>query len=226
MGLGVYFVSLIGGYIFLRTFKLTRYSIKRDSGYHLLFKSATIGTVLVIILYPIIRYGVSDCHFFNTDLGKFINEITAFSSFVLGYILAAILNIFDYKYDFGKIAIMKYGNLKEILLYESAENNSIIEVTLNTGKVYIGWVSQVNDFIWGDDQYFKIITLLSGYRDEKLNLIVTTNYAKIYVEMKKIPNIKELMDDNQKDIFVINISSSSLITIRPFFDEIYSELHS
>ncbi len=40
MGLGLFFVPLIGGYLFLRLCNYTRFSVGRESGYHSWFVEA------------------------------------------------------------------------------------------------------------------------------------------------------------------------------------------
>ena len=47
MGLGLFLVPVLGGYLLLTKWHYTRYNILRKSGYHLFFQSAIAGCVLV-----------------------------------------------------------------------------------------------------------------------------------------------------------------------------------
>ena len=47
MGFGLLFVPLVGGYLFLTRCHWTRFSVRRQSGHHLLFGSASAGLLLL-----------------------------------------------------------------------------------------------------------------------------------------------------------------------------------
>lgn len=54
MGLGLLLIPAIGGYWFLTHWNYTRYRAARDSGYHVLFRSAFAGLVLFVLAYGIV----------------------------------------------------------------------------------------------------------------------------------------------------------------------------
>ena len=49
MGLGLLLVPALAGYLFLNWFNGTRYSLPRETGYHVVFQSAIAGVVLFVI---------------------------------------------------------------------------------------------------------------------------------------------------------------------------------
>lgn len=70
----------------------------------------------------------------------------------------------------------------EMLLYTATEDINLVQVTLLSRKVYIGFVLKtvsVEDL--SKTEYFSIIPVFSGYRrDDILTLEITTNYLKFY----------------------------------------------
>ena len=55
MGLGWLLVPALGGYWLLTHLRITRYSVLRDSGYHVFFRAATAGGLLVVVAYALVQ---------------------------------------------------------------------------------------------------------------------------------------------------------------------------
>ena len=49
MGLGLLLVPALAGYLFLNSFNGTRYSLPRETGYHVVFQSAIAGVLLFLL---------------------------------------------------------------------------------------------------------------------------------------------------------------------------------
>ena len=49
MGFGLLFVPLVGGYLFLTWCHRTQFLVRRQSGHHLLFQSASVGLILLAV---------------------------------------------------------------------------------------------------------------------------------------------------------------------------------
>ena len=116
MGFGLFFLSLLGGYIFNRWCKLTSYFIYRDTGYNLLFKSASTGAILAIISYFIIQgFNLSQYNIYelerNLDIPKY--TILSLLSFLLGPILSTLINSLSKIKEIEKKAIYKSENWLE-----------------------------------------------------------------------------------------------------------------
>ena len=57
MGLGLLLVPALAGYLFLSWFSATRYSLSRETGYHVVFRSAIAGVFLFFIARLIVLLG-------------------------------------------------------------------------------------------------------------------------------------------------------------------------
>jgi hypothetical protein len=76
------------------------------------------------------------------------------------------------------------ANLLKQLLHQSLIDEKLIEVTLESDKVYIGWVASQPPSIEAADGYFAMLPVRSGYRDKDTRqLVVTTRYEKVFREM-------------------------------------------
>lgn len=71
MGFGFFFVPLVSGYLFLRYCNYTRFSIGRESGYRLVFESAAVGLILLVLarllVYCILHKHVLESRLANWD---------------------------------------------------------------------------------------------------------------------------------------------------------------
>ena len=153
---------------------------------------------------------IFDIYEFEKKLNLPEYTILSFLSFVLGPIFAVLINLSNRKINFEKNAIYKSENWLEILFRESAENGVLIEVTLDTGKIYVGWIIRTTDPRF-NRQYFQMHILISGYRDNKQKIVFTTNYADVYEKLKQDEKNEFRIED-----FITIISISSLISARPF----------
>ena len=214
MGFGIFFLALLGGYWFNRIFYMTTYSIYRDSGYNLLFKSAISGVCLIVFSYFVIKYTDYSNLKIICQIQKYF-KLTEYSNvailaFLLGPISAIVLNSLNIIFRFKEKAIRKSENWLEILFRGSLNNEMMIEVTLENNKVYVGTIFEANDPRF-DRQYFQMILSLSGFRNDRHEIIFTTNYAKAL-------NTEE----NKKNLFKIIIPVSLLRSARPFDYKVYN----
>ena len=75
-------------------------------------------------------------------------------------------------------AVKRIGHELELLFAISVEESQLIQVTLKNDKAYVGWVEIIPKP--NPTQYVKLIPLFSGYRDEKKELKITTDYSLVY----------------------------------------------
>ncbi len=70
----------------------------------------------------------------------------------------------------------------EQMLYASAATVRMLQITLKSGKVYIGYVNETSNPRKTDNtEYFTLFPLLSGYRNRRTHeLVITTNYYDAY----------------------------------------------
>ena len=105
-------------------------------------------------------------------------------AFLLGPILALIVNRF---YGAGKAstrAIKRYGDEREKLFFQAMQDSSLVLVSMEDRKVYIGWPVYSPD-LRRDTKDFRLLPVLSGYRDEQtLELHLTTQYLDAYAQVQ------------------------------------------
>lgn len=95
----------------------------------------------------------------------------------------------------------------------------MLEFTLDTDKVYVGFLKELP--IPTTTDYIRIIPMFSGYRDEKKQLIFTTDYYTVYreyIDKKKINKIDDLKID-------MILTLDNLVTVSYFDQENYESFH-
>ena len=113
----------------------------------------------------------------------------------------------------------------ELLLSRSLLNGEAIQVTLSTGKVYVGYVLAAPD----PDLPTKFITLqplMSGQRNSDGKVTYTTFYDQILTEFEANPDTKDALDSFQQVIpvdKVVTLSGFNLDAYVRFLAERQSE---
>lgn len=192
---------LSGGYYIFMRFHYTRFLQQRLDRQRLLFNSIITGVILVILTYflriivesiypPIVSVLYSALPFHTPYFGT-----ASFSLFFALFITELSNRIFKKKKAI-EFAISLIGNEFELLLKSSIEYNRLLQITLDNDKFYIGWAKELP--IPSESNYVRITPAFSGYRNEKKNLVFTTQYLTVYssyVEEGKIKSIYELNSD-------------------------------
>lgn len=216
MGLGLFLVPVLGGYLFLTRLHYTRYGILRKSGYHLFFQSAIAGGVLALIARAMVVF-LSD-YFPQADpLWKRYVPIdfsgTVALSVLLGLVLPYLVNCFYGKERAERRAASESGALVELVISESLDRQKPVELSLKNGKSYIGFALDRKITSFGQSD-IALIPMKSGYRDkDNHKLILTTDY---------IPTIRRCLDDKSEipdlryEDFRIVIPVSEVQTARNF----------
>ena len=96
-------------------------------------------------------------------------------AFLLGPSAALLLNWF-YTESMGAMrAVHRDGNSMELLFLKSMESDSLVEITLHSRKVYVGWILNAS-VAEPERKFVEILPLASGFRsDETHELQFTTN---------------------------------------------------
>ncbi len=89
-------------------------------------------------------------------------------------------------------AIEKSGSELELLVAYSFKESQLIQLSLRNDKVYIGWAEVLPKP--SHCQYIQLIPLFSGYRDDKKELIIVTNYSLVYSELIQKGKIKDIQE--------------------------------
>ena len=222
-GLGLFVIPILSGYLFLTKLNYTKFEILKESGYHVLFRSALLGFILLTasngIKIMLLNYEHVGLAFdFVEKLVPIDNAVTLSFTLLLGYLLPIP---FNRRYS-EKIASRKTakenGDMIELLIDDSVHQEFAIHLTLRSGKCYIGMVVE-SQFIWPDDSDFALIPIASGYRDKDTQeLVVTTYYVSI------IEEIKAKEDGGNIDDIRIVIPMSEIVSARPFDIDIYNRV--
>ena len=183
MGLEWLLVPAVGGYWFLTHANFTRFVAHRESGHHLLLRSAAAGLVLVVVAhiavlcvdhaYPSVKE-VWRQHVLQVEHSR-----TFFGSALLGVLLPPVCNIFYGKKRAASRAATQSGDLVELLIAESIKRQDLIEVSLKSRKVYIGLALDLTPPVRGASDV-AITPFWSGYRDaDTCEVTVTTHYVPV-----------------------------------------------
>ncbi|MBE9138978.1 hypothetical protein IQ254_17570 [Nodosilinea sp. LEGE 07088] len=216
-------LPLLGGYLFLTRCAVTNYVAKQSSGNRLLFDSAVAGAVLfslAVILVSLCKDFIPGC---ADLLGRFFPSSysyldSAALAFLLGPLGSWLINRFK-KEGWTITNIQKFGSPIQVFQAKALSENRQVSITLNSGKVYVGFISQLNESLKGED-YLLLWPLLSGYRDKEDKIVVfTTNYAAVYEAIREQPNAFAMID--VKD-FQLVLPINDLESISIFDPNVYA----
>jgi hypothetical protein len=124
---------------------------------------------------------------------------TAFLAFVLGGSMWIPLNwISRSPQEAAERAIRETGDYLETLLVRAIRRTKPVSATLKSGKAYIGFVvGNIDPSV--DRRFISLLPLQSGYRNTEHQLVLHTDYARVYerisAEGRPEPELDELMKD-------------------------------
>ena len=222
MNLGLFLLPVLGGYLFLTRAYLTRYGTIRDSGYHLFFRSAAAGLVLVLAAHLLLVF-LDKCfpsvrEWWKPYLPSEYDD-TAILSLALGFVLPFLFNQFHDRKKEAERTAKGRGSFIELLIADSRVREKPVEISLRNGKSYIGFVSAFSiegGIIQRDESDVALIPVLSGYRDnDTKELEITTNYAPV---IRKWLGENDTSNSSEND-FEIVFPISEIVSARIFLPE-------
>ena len=184
----------------------------RDSGYHVFFRAATAGGLLVVVAYA---------HFVPFDYSG-----TFMLSAVPGFMLPPLINLFYKDVMVAERAAVETGDLIELLIAESIRRHILIEVSLKSGKAYIGYAIEAEPPVRGESDV-AVVPLWSGYRhSETRELTITKDYVPVisqYFNESTDPRRLPARAWRWQD-FRVAIPRSEIGSARLFDPEVYDQL--
>ena len=133
-------LPVLGGYWLLTHLVPTRTESLRRSGYHIAFQSAVVGVVLLGAAY-LTLLGVEEwCGWLKADF-----ENAAMVSAGVGLLAPHVLNRFFDQGKWEERVAARYGDLVELLIAEAIKRSRLLEVSLKSGKSYIGFYRREYD---------------------------------------------------------------------------------
>lgn len=223
MGLGWFLIPTLGGYWFLTHLHFTSYGALRDSGYHVFFRAAIAGGVLAAIARAIVL--CLNHHFPQVSetwqsYALFPYSGTAALSVLLGFVLPLAGNQFYSQEKAARRMARESGDLIELLISESIEEQKVVEISLRSGKSYIGFALESGITRQGESD-IALIPIASGYRNKDTQeLEITNDYARVILESLDDPSPSPSLV--YKD-FQIVIPMSEIVSARIFYFEVYQQ---
>ena len=198
MPFNVLLLPLLGGYIFISSWNRTRFRALRLSGNKLILESAIAGILFLAIAYAI----TSIVGFYRPNIRGFWEAIVPFEyagtsvlAFAIGATLWIPLNHIFKRDRENRRAIEESNDFLETMLERALRESKQISLTLNSGKVYVGFVSKMFDPSY-ERKYITLLPTMSGYRDkDTLKLHITTDYYKVYLRAIAGENVVERVND-------------------------------
>ena len=229
----------IGGYWLLTHWNFTSFRAERDSGYHLLLRSAFCGVglyVLAFYLLPhvicfanatVVRVAVFGFDFPPLDF-SFVASLLdeppvpltgeALLSLSLGVMTPLILNLLFWRGFCVKRTAGQFGDHVELLLERALRERKLVEVGLRSRRAYVGFVmeSGVGKTLDADAV---LVPLYSGRRDqESLRLILDTDYPSMLTQLQR--DNRPAPSDSS---FVVPLSE--IVSARLFDREVYNAIY-
>lgn len=195
-------VVLVAGFLFTSSNPITRFTQYRSSGWNLychLFIWGVWFAFLGLLTFSFTKrvLFIQENLYLHSLLDTINDSVSIFNLSILSSdIIAWMFFTITEAYFFGKLAsIVPY--VKEIAVrrsckandlknkfYESSNKRKLVQITLNTRKVYIGLIIRNNDESANKDkEYIELVPYRSGYRDDKtLKIAITNDYSKVYYD--------------------------------------------
>lgn len=222
-------LPLLGGYIFLITFFLTRFYHQRIERQRLIFNSSILAVILSLIVLALDHFIVKD---FFLNLRENIGEINpveyeglneSLLIFLSSYPLAKLFNLMLPKKKALAFVVNKWGNDFEKLFWTSLKSkddeDKLLMITTKSNKVYVGYVNKISEPI--DNSHITIIPNFSGFRNkETQEFKVTTDYLNVleyYINREEVKLIDKKMG--------IVIPLSEIVMVSKFVPEIFDRFN-
>jgi hypothetical protein len=245
----VFLLSLLGGYYLFYFWRLTGFETRRSEGHHLYFRAAA-GGVLIFLIAFLIRLVLvaywDGFEGFDTALVEYIRPVlkadspagtaldvanaeqtrraqwvvTAGYSLLLGVLAAWVLNIFT---STIKIQRASLGPLDR-LLFDAQLVDLPVNLTLKSGKTYIGLVQSTPDPV-SETPAVTLLPMLSGHRDERGRLAVTTDYQTLYQTLNSGRATQLGLPEDWFSHFKLVIPAESILTASLFDTVVYAEFN-
>jgi hypothetical protein len=235
-------LPLVGGLIFCSNWNFTRWRVAREEGHRLYFRAVFFGA-LIFVGVAVVRYQLESrfpryaaaVSSVKERLQPMVKEqnsaaptadltITCFLAMLAGLPLAWLLNLIFPKQYWLRRAIRK--DALEAFLLDAAEREVSIGVTMDDGKVYVGYLVESFDPTVGR-KCILLLPLMSGYRDQETrNVNFTTFYIELYggegVNQTPLPAPLEHLTAED---FIIVLPADRIASYRMFDALAYHEFH-
>jgi len=240
----VFLLSLLGGYYFAITWRVTAFRARKADGQHLYFRAAFWGVLLFILALSLrltlismlpayahldiklagyVRPALKE----EANLAQADDEIraqwvlTAAYSLGLGPMCAWLLNGVTSR----RWALRRSVEGLDKLLFEAQQQALPVSFTLNSGKIYIGIIVDTPNPA-GEDKITTILPMFSGYRGPAGRMNLTTDYQKLYESLHAGKAVAlGLPKDDWISHFKLTFSADTISTAALFSPAVYAEFN-
>jgi hypothetical protein len=239
----VFLLSLLGGYCFAYVWRVTAFTTRRIEGHHLYFRAALCGAMffsialalrlalirnfpayqnfdlaLVDYLRPALKEEPGLALAAQTRRVEWV--VTTIYSLLLGTVCGAMLNHFTPRRWALRRSVSAFYNF----LLEAQQESTPVSLTLNTGKVYIGFVVAALDPI-REPVAVTMLPMLSGNRDAQGRLNLTTDYETVYSTLEHGRAAQLGLPADWPSQFELTIRADEIVTAAPFSPAVYAEFN-
>ena len=219
MATAVVLFILTCGFIFTSMNPICRYKQIRSPGWALYLHSFSWGLAISFVPFLLFSYFSERinnffCKVFSDDISSI--AIIPFSlilwgafSILLAYSIGFFLRKSDYICNKALQLSASENDLKQYIL-EAAKSGELVQITLESRKVYIGFIVKINpEDMMHKSEYISFWPTLSGFRSDKtLSLKITNNYQALYDSIMKDVDNKNSASSSWSDIFDDNSDKS------------------
>lgn len=226
-------LPVIVGYFILIYSHYFKYNTQRLAQNRIIFESVSVAIIILVIGFSLRALVES---IFPTFTPWLIEKLKFFPIKKVDYlwtivfscllsIIAVLLTNLYLLWKFKKFqligwAVDKNGDEIEKLFKQSAEEALFIQITLKNDKVYIGYSEIIP--IPQKTNYLTLTPILSGYRDERKQLHITTDYFKVVDEfLEKLDNEEQSVTLNTDVI----IKQDEILTASIYEQDIFDKFN-
>ena len=202
---------MLVGFLAVVMLHVARYSMIRRTGYAFLLPVLAVGTVLMYV----VDVGLTELgQVLDWDRGswRFRLGSTVFWSTTLALLIPLVVNSVIGRQRSARLAAKWRGGLTECLMQDCIDSRSLVELTLKTGKSYVGLVLE-SGISTHSESDVSIVPVFSGHRDDEQQLQLTTSYLDVILETE---------DDLLYKLELV-LSKSQLASARRFDIDIFAE---
>ena len=223
-------LPLLGGYIFLITFTLTKFYHQRIERQRLIFNSLILAFFVSIIGLLFDEYVLKSTCLINyrEAMGKLLPiEYSGLNQsiliFLISYPLAKLLNLITSNRFMLNYVVNKWGDEYEKLFWSSLQSKNdedkLLMITTKSNKVYVGYVNRISEPI--NNSHITVIPNFSGYRDKETQQFkFTTDYISVLQHF--INNDEEELIDEKMGIL---IPKSEIVLVSKFDYNVFNRFH-
>lgn len=226
-------LPVIVGYFILIYSHYFKYNTQRLAQNRIIFESVSVALIILtsgFIVRAFIEAMFPEFTPWLIEKLKFIpiKKVDYFWTIVFSCLITIIFTLLTNAYLFWKFekfqmigwAVDKNGDEIERLFKQSVDEALFIQITLKNDKVYIGYSEIIP--IPQKTNYLTLTPILSGYRDDKKQLHITTDYFKVVEEFI------EKLDNKEKSVTLntdVIIKQDEILTASIYEQDIFDKFN-